>query len=105
MESQVRVQKETSGPIEMNRGTVTFIFVTAFVFGTAFMIMIGIYPEAIKPAKTFFGLLSPMAWLISAFNPREVDPVSQISREATRRFNVLGASCALFYFMLDTWAA
>lgn len=104
MEPLVRIQKCPDTPVKINRATLTFAFVTTFVAGAALMALIGIYPAAIKPAKTIFGLGSAAAWLFSTFNPREVDPVSQISREATRRLNVIAACLACFYVLLDTWA-
>lgn len=105
MNSSVRFHQNQEPPVKIHRATLTFAFVTAFLIGAAFMVMIGIYPASIKPAKAFFGIVSAGAWLFSTFNPREVDPVSQISREATRRLNVLAASFAVFYILLDTWAS
>jgi hypothetical protein len=104
MNSWVRIPKAPKPSVTIHRATLTFAFVTAFVVGAAFMAMVGIYPATVRPAKVFFGLVSAGAWLFSTFNPMEIDPISQISREATRRLNVLGASFACFYVLLDAWA-
>jgi glucan phosphoethanolaminetransferase (alkaline phosphatase superfamily) len=103
MNAWVRILKD-SKPLKIHHATLAFAFVTAFVVGAALMVLVGMHPATIKPAKIFFGLVSAGAWLFSTFNPMEIDPTSQISREATRRLNVLAASFACFYILLDAWA-